>query len=424
MKPPRDGPVVVLAVLVGAGYMFPIYLTGALSVEIRADLGLSATRFGAVVSVFFALGGVLMPFGGRIVDRIGAATAVRLSVAAAAACLAAAAAFGSTVTGLVVALAVGGLGTAVAGPVGGMLIARGVGPAAAPRAFALERSSIPAATLLAGLAVPTLAAVLHWRAVFLCSAVAVALVALVPVPPLSRPRRQAGGGALRPIGPLLGMTGVFFLGSAAATAMSAFLVGYGVASGTAAGVAGVALATASAATIGVRLVLGFTATGRPPGQRALAALLLVGAAGFGVLALPSPVAFWGGAVLAAGAGWGWTGIAGHAVVTAHANAPGAATAVIQAGGCIGGVAGPLVMGVLTDSGSYTAGLLSLAGFLVLAALTAGLNRGIWARSASQHPATGMVDRAHIGNLTSERNSVRLNGTTEGEEKGAPCPTDR
>ncbi|MFE2758234.1 hypothetical protein ACFXGA_40175, partial [Actinosynnema sp. NPDC059335] len=123
MTRPRDGRVVLPAVLVGAGYMLPLYLTGALGVAIRDDLGLSATRFGAVVSVFFALGGVLMPFGGRVVDRMGAAAAVRLSVAGAASCLAAAAALGGTAAGLAAALAVGGVGTAVAGPVGGMLIA-------------------------------------------------------------------------------------------------------------------------------------------------------------------------------------------------------------------------------------------------------------------------------------------------------------
>ncbi|MGW4111269.1 MFS transporter [Actinosynnema sp. NPDC004786] len=423
MTRPRDGRVVLPAVLVGAGYMLPLYLTGALGVAIRDDLGLSATRFGAVVSVFFALGGVLMPFGGRVVDRMGAAAAVRLSVAGAASCLAAAAALGGTAAGLAAALAVGGVGTAVAGPVGGMLIARGVAPERASRAFALERSSIPAATLLAGLAVPTLGAVLHWRAVFLCAAVAVALVAFLPVPPPTRAQRADGGGAPRPPGPLLVMTGVFFLGSAAATAMSAFLVGYGVAAGGTAGAAGVALAVASAATIAVRLGLGFTSR-RVPGRGALTALLLVGAAGFAVLALPSPVALWVGAALAAGAGWGWTGIAGHAVVTAHAHAPGAATALIQAGGCLGGVAGPLVLGAVTDGGSYAAGWLVLAGFLVVAALASALNRGIWARSGSQPAAAAVVDPRDTRNLTSERNSVRLTGTPDGDGKGTPWPTDR
>ncbi|MFE2757303.1 hypothetical protein ACFXGA_35430, partial [Actinosynnema sp. NPDC059335] len=236
-------------------------------------------------------------------------------------------------------------------------------------------------------------------------------------------QRPDGGGAPRPPGPLLVMTGVFFLGSAAATAMSAFLVGYGVAAGGTAGAAGVALAVASAATIAVRLGLGFTSR-RVPGRGALTALLLVGAAGFAVLALPSPVALWVGAALAAGAGWGWTGIAGHAVVTAHAHAPGAATALIQAGGCLGGVAGPLVLGAVTDGGSYAAGWLVLAGFLVVAALASALNRGIWARSGSQPAAAAVVDPRDTRNLTSERNSVRLTGTPDGDGKGTPWPTDR
>ncbi|MFD4668742.1 MFS transporter [Lentzea sp. NPDC058450] len=419
MSTARGGRVVWLAVLVGAGYMLPLYLTGALSVLIRDDLGLSAPEFGAVVSAFFAVGGVLMPFGGRIVDRVGAAAAVRLAIAGAVLCLGLAAAFGGTATGLTLALVVGGVGTAVAGPVGGMLIARGVPPRAAPRAFALERSSIPAATLVAGLAVPTLAVVLHWRAVFLCAAVAVAAIALVPVPGLSPPVARKHGGSLRPLGPLLVMTAVFFLGSAAATSMSAFLVGYGVSLGETAGLAGVVLAVASAGTIGARLLLGFQ-RGRTPGRGTLVGFLLLGAAGFALLAVPAEWALWSGALLAGAAGWGWTGVAGHAVVSAYASAPGSATAAVQAGGCLGGVAGPLLMGWLTDGGTYAGGWLALGGLLVLSASGAALNRRMWA--SSHVPVVVALDPRDPACLTSERNSVRLNGTASAVSeagKGGP-----
>ncbi|PRY39777.1 MFS transporter [Umezawaea tangerina] len=408
-SPPADdsaGRVVVLAVLIGASYMFPLYLTGAVGVAVRADLGLDSTAFGAAISVFFAVGAVLMPVGGRIVDRTGPGPAVRLALAGAATCLVAVAALGGSYVGLCVAMAIGGVGSAVAAPVGGMLIARGVPPGRRALAFALERSSIPAATLVAGVCVPTLAAVLPWRAVFLCAAVLVALVLLLPVPHVRRAVATSSASApLRPLGPLLVVVGMFVLGSAAATALSTFLVGYGVFLGLSAGTAGVALAVMSAATIGVRLLSGVV-DARVSARMAVGVLLFLGAAGFLLLAVPVPVAALGGALVAGAAGWGWTGTLGHAVVRAHADAPGAATALVQAGGCAGGVLGPLLMGVLVEHRSYAVAWTVLAALVAVAGVAALANRGILAPPA----AVPGVDPDKDTDLTSERTSVRLSGT--------------
>lgn len=374
MTPTRRA--VTLAILIGAGYMFPLYLVGAVGVAVRADLDLSATQLGAVVSVFFGVGAVLLPVGGRIVDRMGPRLSARLAIAGAVACLTAVAVFGGTYPGLLAAMAVGGIGSTVAAPVGGMIIARVVRAGRRPLAFALERSSIPAATLIAGMSVPTLAAVVHWRVVFGIGAVLVALVLLMPIPVMSGQDRPVTQAPLRPFTPLLLVTTMFFLGSAAATALSTFFVGHGVALGMAAGTAGVALAATSAATIGVRLVLGLLGV-RVPGRATSAVLLLAGAAGFALLVVPSVPAAWAGALLAGGAGWGWTGVLGLAVVQSHPDAPGASTALVQAGGCAGGIAGPLLMGALTERHGYSAGWLAMAAFAAVAGLVAALNGGIW-----------------------------------------------
>jgi MFS family permease len=396
---------VTLAVLIGAGYMFPLYLVGAVGVAVRADLGLSATQLGAVVSVFFGCGAVLLPVGGRVVDRMGPRLSARLAIAGAAACLLAVAVFGGTYPGLLAAMAVGGVGSTVAAPVGGMLIARVVRAGRRPLAFALERSSIPAATLIAGLCVPTLAAVVHWRVVFGIGAVLVVLVLLVPVPAVSEPDRPRTQAPLRPVTPLLLVTGMFFLGSAAATALSTFFVGRGVEVGMSSGTAGIALAVTSAATIGVRVVLGLVGT-RVPGRATSAALLLAGAAGFALLVVPSVPAAWAGALLAGAAGWGWTGVLGLAVVQSHPDAPGASTALVQAGGCAGGIAGPLLVGALTEHQGYSAGWLAMAAFAAVAGLVAAVNGGIW-RWVSQK-----VDHPVAANLTSERTGVTHSGTKE------------
>ncbi len=406
MTPARRA--VTLAVLIGAGYMFPLYLVGAVGVAVRADLGLSATQLGAVVSVFFGVGAVLLPVGGRIVDRVGPRLSARLAIAGAAACLSAVAVLGGTYPGLLVAMAIGGVGSTVAAPVGGMIIARVVRDGRRPLAFALERSSIPAATLAAGMCVPTLVAVVHWRVVFGIGAAVVALVLLLPIPAMTGADRPVTQAPLRPITPLLLVTAMFFLGSAAATALSTFFVGHGVGLGMAAGTAGVALAATSAATIGVRLVLGLLGV-RVPGRVTSAALLLAGAAGFALLVVPSAPAAWAGALLAGGAGWGWTGVLGLAVVQSHPDAPGASTALVQAGGCAGGIAGPLLMGALTERYGYGAGWLAMAVCAAVAGLVAAVNGGIW-RWVSHNARPTEVDRGADRNLTSERTGVTHSGT--------------
>ncbi|GAB3434627.1 MFS transporter [Actinophytocola sediminis] len=396
---------VILAVLIGAGYMFPLYLAGAVGVAVRSDLGISGTQLGAVVSTFFAVGAVLLPFGGRIVDGMGPRTSARIAITGAATCLLAVALLGGSYPGLLVAMAIGGIGSTVAAPVGGMLIARTVPPGRRPLAFALERSSIPAATLLAGAAVPTLAVVVHWRVVFAIAAVLVAAILFLPVPrlPAANPRtRQA---PLRPLAPLLLVVLMFLLASAAAIGLSTFFVGYGVDLGMAEGTAGVVLAAASAATIGVRMTLGLLGV-RVPGRVTSAALLFAGACGFVLLAVPSTAAALVGALLGGAAGWGWTGVVGLAVVQSHPDAPGASTALVQAGG----IAGPLLVGALTERWGYSVGWLALAGFALVAGLVAAANAGIWRWVSHGEPAAG-VDHATNACLTSERTGVNYIGTT-------------
>lgn len=410
-----------LAVLIGAGYMFPLYLVGAVGVAVRADLDLSVTQLGVLVSVFFGTGAVLLPFGGHLVDRMGPRRSARIAVVGAAGCLALVAALGGTYPGLLAAMAVGGLGSTVAAPVGGMVIARVVPPGRRPLAFAVERSSIPAATLLAGLSVPTLAAVLHWRVVFGIGAVLVAAVLFVPVPRVPQVSREEDRrrARLRPRTPLLLVTAMFVLGSAAATALSTFFAGHAVGVGMSAGTAGIALAATSAATIGVRMGVGLLGA-RVPGRATVTALLLTGAAGFALLAVPAVPAAWAGALLAGAAGWGWTGVLGLAVVQSHPDAPGASTALVQAGGAVGGIAGPLLVGWLAERFDYTTAWLALAGLAVVAGVLGAANAGIW-RWVSHAAEPAGVDPRAATHLTSERTGVIYSGTA-GE--GARCRTDR
>jgi hypothetical protein len=130
-----------------------------------------------------------------------------------------------------------------------------------------------------------------------------------------------------------------------------------------------------------------------------------------LLVVPSVPAAWAGALLAGAAGWGWTGVLGLAVVQSHPDAPGASTALVQAGGCAGGIAGPLLVGVLTEHRGYGAGWLAMAGFAAVAGVVAAVNGGIW-RWGSQNAPVGEVDPPADDDLTSERTGVTHSGTAK------------
>ncbi|MGC5015821.1 CynX/NimT family MFS transporter [Streptosporangium sp. DT93] len=384
---PASRRAVALAVLLGMTYMYPAYLVGTLGVAIRNDLGLDSAGLGLTVSVFYAVGAVAMSPGGRIADRIGSRRALRLSAVLTGACLAGVAVFGGSWPGLMVSLAVGGIGSAIGAPIGTVLIVDNVRAARRPMAFGFERSSIPASTLVAGLALPLLTAVMHWRLVFLVGGVAVTALLLVRVPgpvaaaPVERSARtqrtqrvpRVPRVPLTPLAPLLLITGAFLLGSAAATALSTFFVDYGVTLGLSPSTAGLALAVSSAVVIAVRLTLGRTRYGR----LTVAVMMACGAAGFLLFVPGERGLFLVGTLVACGAGWGWTGLVALTVAETYAAMPGAATGVVQSGGAAGGILGPLLVGAAAHYHSYAAGWLLAAAFCGLAALLVLVNRAVW-----------------------------------------------
>lgn len=374
--------------LSGVVYMYPVYLTGTTGVMIRADLGLGATALGLTISVFFAVGAALMPLGGRWTDRLGPGPTLRRTCLLSSVCLGLVAAVGGSWAGLLVAMAVGGVAAAVGASVGGLLLVQHVAPGRRPLAFALERSAIPASTLLAALAVPTLVTVMPWRWVFAFAAVLVLVPALVPVPSTpARPEPEGPAEGVRraarlaPLLPLLLLTSAFTLCSVAATALSSFLVGYGEHAGMGAGAAAWLLAVGSAITIAVRLAAGL-AGARPtrPGRRATAVMMGLGAVGFGLLGTGAPALVGVGVLLACGMGWGWTGVLSHAVVGAYPATPAAATGVVQAGGSTGGVIGPLLAGALIETASYEAAWLAVAVLVAASAVVVLLVRSVWDRA--------------------------------------------
>ena len=346
----RSGAGVLLAVggVVTVGVL-PVFLVGGLAVQLRADLGLSVAMVGLAGSVFFAVSALVSRVLAGVTERVGPTRALRLAALGSATCLLGLAATPSTAW-LLAVLCLAGAPTALSQPAANALLMARIPSQRRGFAFAVKQSAIPAAMLLAGLAVPSVALTLGWRWVFvMAGALGLAAVFTVPRTPWTRPvpHEQSAGGSAGLL--LVALAAVTALGAAAANAMGTFVtisavdVGYGEAA------AGLLLALGSAVGLTCRLVAGMVADrARPDLLRMVTAMLGLGSIGFALLALGEPVTFLIGLMLGFGAGWAWPGVFNHAVAARFPYRVATATSVTQTGVYVGAAAGPLLFGLIAE----------------------------------------------------------------------------
>ncbi len=365
----------VAAVLVTMAGVLPVFLLGALSVQLRADLHFSKTMLGAMLALFFGAAALTSMLGGRVAERLGPARSMRFACAGSGACSLGVAAGARNVPSLATALVLGGAANALGQPSTNLLLARAIPIGRRGFAFGLKQSAIPLATLLGGLAVPALGLTIGWRWAYVAGAVAAAGT-LFAIPHVDASARREGEGthtqALTTLA-LLGIGGG--LGAAAAGALGGFFVDSGVASGLSESTAGLVLAAGSAVNFVTRLTSGAQADRRGGGHfRWVSTMLVAGAAGYLLLAWGNAPLFALGAMLAFGAGWGWPSVFHLAVVVSNPGAPGAATGVTQTGVYVGGCAGPLLFGALAEHVSYSVAWSCAAGAVVAASALVMLGR--------------------------------------------------
>ncbi|HKH77061.1 MAG TPA: MFS transporter [Rubrobacteraceae bacterium] len=347
---------VLLAVAVVTATVLPAFLTGGLAVQVRGELGSGAAALGLSVAAFFVSSALASAVMGRLVERIGAHRGMRLAALGSAASLLGVALLAASWAGLVACLVLGGLANAASHPATNLSLAREVPAGRQGLSFGVKQSAIPAATLLAGLAVPTVALTFGWRWAFAgAAALALAVAFLVPAGTPGSVVRQPQKAREKDArtGPLFLLALGIGLGSAAATPLGTFLVESSVAAGLRVETAGLLLASGSAANIVVRVAFGRIADGMSGGRLLLvAAMLAVGIAGFGMLATGEAALILPGALLAFAAGWGWPGLFNFAVVKTSPGAPAAATGITQTGASGGAAVGPLVFGLVAEVASY------------------------------------------------------------------------
>jgi len=239
---------------------------------------------------------------------------------------------------------------------------------------------VPAATLLAGLAVPVVGLTIGWRWSFALAGAAVLLaMAVVPSDPIGA-RKAADGDHDRATAALVVMAVAAALGAGTANALGAFLVGSAVDRGVAAGLAGLTLSLGGAVGVVVRVLGGWLADRRDGGHLAVVGgMLASGAVGLALLAVPAAWALVVGTILGFGLGWSWPGVLTFAVVRLNPTAPAAATGITQAGVYAGGGLGPLAFGALVHVTSYAVSWLVAAATMVLAALLMLVGRAMLIR---------------------------------------------
>jgi MFS family permease len=370
---------VAIVVLTTTMTVLPVWLTGGLSVFMSTELAFDERELGFGVAGFFVASALASVPGGRLAERIGARRSVPFYTAVAAAVMVGMSL--ATSWGVIsLLLIVGGLVNGMIHPSVNLALARQVNAGRKGLAFGIKQSAIPSATLLAGLAVPSIATTAGWRPAFqgaagLATILALLAIVVVRNSPHVADRRPAR--LTMPMSFMVWLTIAAGLGAAAGNAMAAFIVPSAVASGITPSSAGLILVVGSVSCIFVRVYIGWQADFRVGGHlRVVGHLLVIGASGYGLLALTSapPWVVLIGGVLGFSAGWGWAGLFNYAIVERNPDAPATATGIIAVGIFGGAVFGPALFGSLVTGVSYRAAWLVLLAIGALGAVVTYVTR--------------------------------------------------
>jgi MFS family permease len=363
------------ALLAGVGLIIagalPSFLTASLAPRIQVDFAFGESVLGLTIAAFYVVSALFSTPSGRLVERIGGERGMQLAAATTAVSCLAVAGLAQSAASLVALLVIGGVGNALAGPAVSALLRREIAGHRHGLAFGAQQSGAPLGALLAGLALPLVAIPFGWRWAFLIAA-ALGLVAaarapaggVAPASASERVRPKPGLGAVH------ALALVAVLASAAGVGFISFLVLYAVDSGMSESAAGLLLGAVSLGATVSRIAMGLLADRR--GQEPLgpaAFVLAASVVGYVLLIAGSPPTVVVGALLAGTFGWSWPGALTLAVIQRSPEAPAWAVGVMMSGLFVGAVGGPLIVGLLADSGMFAGAWILCAGLALLAATT-------------------------------------------------------
>jgi MFS family permease len=393
---PKQAAAVLVAVAVSVVAVLPAFLVGALAVLIRPDLGIGLAVIGMAPAVIFGVSGLTARPLGALVQRLGSRRGMAFSAVLSTVALAGCGVAGSA-TWLMAALFVAGLSNGLGHPAANMVLSEAITDARLGLAFGIKQASVPAATLVSGLAVPGVALVFGWRAAFWLAAVLAAAVAVwaLSFGGPSRARHETSTGVSRlgvPRRALLVLSLGGGLGLGSATSLGVFLVSSGVDAGLDPAMAGLLFSATSLLGIVARIGFGWLADRRPGGSLYLpvAVLLLGGALGYVLISVAMVPSFVLGSFVAFATGWAWSGLFQLAVVKDNRLAAASATGYVQTGTSSGSALVPLMFGFVAEATSYSTAWVVVAALSVASAGIVVLG----GRMASR-PCVGPLGHRHL-----------------------------
>lgn len=374
--------------------LMPKFLIGTLAVRLSLDIGMTPARVGAAAAAFgLAFAASAAPLG-RIVQRYGAVAGLRFGVAGSAAAMMGVATTAHSAATFILFLALAGVASAGIQSSVALWLARTVRSERQGLAFGISQAAAPGAALLAGLAVPLIAATVGWRWVFVGGGIfAITMSALVPTsgagasPSVTvATAGRVHGGMPVPAVVLLAMG--MGLGIASTSGYITFMVTAGVNVGMSETAAGLAFSVGSAIGIAARIGFGHTIDRVATSPILLAcALVVAGALGQLLLLTGTVTAYVVATPWIFALGWGWPGLVHLAIVRISPHAQAAASGVMYAGGGLGAFLGPFVVGIVIER-SVNLAWIAAASLAVAGASVMILGRAMFMRSVKQrasHP---------------------------------------
>ena len=359
----------VSATVVGA---LPAALLGATAILVIPELGLNEFEVGASIAAAYGATIVLSLPAGQLSSRLGPTRTMFVGTIATAGVLAAVGAAVTSWMSLVAMMALGGVTQALASVGANHLLAVRVSAGRRGIAYGIKQSAIPMTGIVAGSAIPVLAVPFGWRSAFF----ATALIGVLAAVPMARARREEVDHPVpqRPgrLGSSLAWLAVAAgMGTAAATALSAFVVIAAVDQGMESGSAGLLLAGGSGVAVVVRIAVGWYVDRADASPLSVSMMLLLGGAvGFAALAMqPGIPILILAATLAFAGGWGYQGLILTSVSRSHSARAAEAMAIFRMGPATGSAAGPLLFGAIAHTGGLQLAWISALVLTLGAALT-------------------------------------------------------
>ncbi len=365
----------------------PVFMLTAQSALVVDDLGITESALGLLVTCFYSLAALTSIPTGRLIENGGdPASAVRLATGLSATATAIIAFGPSSVWVVGLGLLVGAVGTSCAQAAANLMLSVTAPPRHQGLGFGVKQSALPAASMLAGLVVPTIGISLGWRWGFgLAAAVAALACVLIPIVALTPTTDRTpvkGADRLVPAkrrGPVY----LFALGSVTGTiamgSVMTYFVLWSVRSGIPVGTAGAVLAAASLGSIVLRVVGGIVADrkgGRVMGV--VIAAITVGVVGIACIATGSAPLIYLGAFLTLTLSWSWPGLMLFSIARTS-DAPVSTISILQTGAYAGNAVGPGLFGLIIAASSYRVGWIVAAACMAVTAVLM-----IWGRSLRGH----------------------------------------